>query len=64
MFGLSVFLEACLPGLICVLTGGLCYCVVAEEYLLEDPKSYKFLSHGNLPIPGLSDASEYQCTKV
>lgn len=34
-----------------------------KEYLLEDPKNYKFLSNGNLHVPGLNDANEYECTK-
>lgn len=37
---------------------------VAEEYLLEDPKNYRFLSNGNLTVAGLNDANEYECTKV
>ena len=32
------------------------------EFLLEDPKTYKFLSNGNLPVPGLNDSSEFEDT--
>jgi myosin heavy subunit len=35
---------------------------VAEEFILEDPKSYVFLSNKWLPIPGVDDAAEFQAT--
>ena len=33
-----------------------------KEFILEDPKSYKFLSNGNLPVPGVNDSQEFQDT--
>ncbi|OWR44791.1 myosin heavy chain non-muscle isoform 1 [Danaus plexippus plexippus] len=32
------------------------------EYILEDPKSYPFLTNGALPVPGIDDAAEFQAT--
>lgn len=32
------------------------------EYILEDPKSYPFLSSGAVPVPGIDDAAEFQAT--
>lgn len=32
------------------------------EFILEDPKSYPFLSSGSLPVPGIDDAHEFQAT--
>lgn len=32
------------------------------DFLLEDPKSYKFLSNGNLPVPGVNDSAEFEDT--
>lgn len=32
------------------------------EFILEDAKSYPFLSSGALPVPGIDDAAEYQAT--
>lgn len=32
------------------------------EYILEDPKSYPFLSNAALPVPGIDDALEFQAT--
>ncbi|XP_039754036.1 myosin heavy chain, non-muscle isoform X1 [Pararge aegeria] len=32
------------------------------EYILEDPKSYPFLSNAALPVPGIDDAAEFQAT--
>ena len=34
----------------------------SEEYILEDPKNYPFLSCGALPVPGFDDAAEFQST--
>ena len=33
-----------------------------KDFLLDDPKSYKFLSNGNLPVPGVNDSQEFQDT--
>lgn len=33
-----------------------------EEFILEDPKTYCFLSSGNLPVPGIDDSAEFQQT--
>lgn len=33
-----------------------------EEFILEDPKTYTFLTNGALPVPGVDDALEYQST--
>lgn len=33
-----------------------------SEFILDDPKSYKFLSNGNLPVPGVNDSQEFQDT--
>ncbi|KOB69519.1 Myosin heavy chain, non-muscle [Operophtera brumata] len=32
------------------------------DYILEDPKSYPFLSSGAVPVPGIDDAAEFQAT--
>lgn len=32
------------------------------EYLLEDVKNYTFLTHGNVPVPGVDDAIEFKST--
>lgn len=32
------------------------------EFILEDAKSYNFLSYGSIPVPGIDDAQEYQAT--
>ncbi|XP_041978089.1 myosin heavy chain, non-muscle isoform X2 [Aricia agestis] len=32
------------------------------EYILEDPKSYPFLSNAALPVPGIDDNAEFQAT--
>ncbi|CAB3223587.1 unnamed protein product [Arctia plantaginis] len=32
------------------------------EYILEDPKSYPFLSNAALPVPGIDDHAEFQAT--
>jgi len=29
---------------------------------LEDPKTYSFLTNGNLPVPGVDDAAEFKET--
>lgn len=33
-----------------------------KEFLVEDAKYYKFLSNGNLPVPGLNDGQELEDT--
>uniref|UniRef100_A0A6M2DP06 Putative myosin class v heavy chain n=1 Tax=Xenopsylla cheopis TaxID=163159 RepID=A0A6M2DP06_XENCH len=33
-----------------------------EKFILEDPKSYPFLSNGALPVPGVDDAAEFHQT--
>lgn len=39
-----------------------CY-VVTEEFILEDPKTYTFLSSGgHLPVPGVDDVAEFHAT--
>ncbi|XP_074598828.1 myosin heavy chain 10 [Brevipalpus obovatus] len=34
----------------------------SKEYLLEDVKNYTFLTHGNVPVPGVDDAFEFKNT--
>lgn len=34
-----------------------------KEYLAMEPKTYKFLSNGNLPVPGVNDSQEFEDTK-
>ncbi len=34
-----------------------------KDFIVEDPKTYKFLSNGNLPVPGVNDAQEFEDTK-
>ncbi len=34
-----------------------------KEFIVEDPKTYKFLANGNLPVPGVNDAQEFEDTK-
>ena len=33
-----------------------------KEFILEDPKTYSFLSHGSLPVAGVDDVAEFQQT--
>jgi myosin protein heavy chain len=33
-----------------------------EKFILDDIRSYPFLSNGSLPVPGVDDAAEYQLT--
>lgn len=33
-----------------------------EEFILEDPKGYSFLSYGGLPVAGVDDSGEFQQT--
>lgn len=33
-----------------------------DRYILDDPKSYPFLSNGHLPVAGVDDAAEFQAT--
>jgi len=33
-----------------------------KEFLLEDVKNYTFLTHGNVPVPGVDDAVEFKNT--
>jgi len=40
-----------------------CCHVVTEEFILEDPKTYTFLSSGgHLPVPGVDDVAEFHAT--
>ena len=34
-----------------------------KEFLVQDAKTYKFLSNGNLPVPGVNDSQEFEDTK-
>ena len=34
-----------------------------EEFVIQDAKTYKFLSNGNLPVPGVNDGQEFEDTK-
>uniref|UniRef100_T1KQZ7 Myosin motor domain-containing protein n=1 Tax=Tetranychus urticae TaxID=32264 RepID=T1KQZ7_TETUR len=34
----------------------------SKEFLLEDVKNYTFLTHGNVPVPGVDDAFEFKNT--
>ncbi len=34
-----------------------------KEFLFQQPKTYKFLSNGNLPVPGVNDSQEFEDTK-
>ena len=34
-----------------------------KDYLVMDAKTYKFLSNGNLPVPGVNDGQEFEDTK-
>lgn len=34
-----------------------------EEFLFDDAKTYQYLSNGNLAVPGLNDANEYEDTR-
>lgn len=34
----------------------------SKEFLLEDVKNYTFLTHGNVPVPGVEDAFEFNST--
>lgn len=33
-----------------------------QEYIIEDPKSYPFLTNAALPVPGIDDNAEFQAT--
>uniref|UniRef100_A0A8D8UZK6 Myosin heavy chain, non-muscle n=1 Tax=Cacopsylla melanoneura TaxID=428564 RepID=A0A8D8UZK6_9HEMI len=33
-----------------------------KEFIIEDPKTYLFLTNGPLPVPGIDDAAEFQST--
>ena len=33
---------------------------LAEEFLLEDIKSYRYMSHGAVPVPGVDDTEQYR----
>ena len=37
------------------------FCIL-EKFILEDPKNYTFLSHGQQTIPSLDDTEEFQLT--
>ena len=34
-----------------------------KDFILDDPKTYKFLANGNLPVPGVNDSQEFEDTK-
>lgn len=34
-----------------------------KEFILDDAKTYKFLSNGNLPVPGVNDSQEFEDTR-
>ena len=34
-----------------------------KEFSIDDPKCYKFLSNGNLPVAGINDTQEYLDTR-
>ena len=36
----------------------------AEEFLLEAPNQYSFLSNGNIQVQGIDDPAEYSDTMV
>lgn len=33
-----------------------------EEFIIEDPKNYHFLSNGMVSVPGVDDSAEFQAT--
>ena len=35
----------------------------SEELLLDDINSYKFLTNGHVPVTGVSDLDEFDCTQ-
>lgn len=35
---------------------------ILEDFLLEDPKNYRFLTCGGLAVPGVDDAAEFRNT--
>ena len=37
-------------------------CLCSEEYLLEKPETYTYLSNGNLAVAGINDANDYEDT--
>ena len=39
-----------------------CFFYFSEKFILEDPKNYTFLSHGQQTIPSLDDTEEFQLT--
>ena len=39
-----------------------CGVLSAEEYLLEQPKNYSFLTFGNVSVNGVDDAHEFKAT--
>lgn len=38
------------------------YILFLAEFILEDPKTYSFLTNGNLRVPGVDDAAEFRET--
>ena len=34
-----------------------------KEFLVQEARSYKYLSNGNLPVPGVNDSQEFEDTK-
>jgi len=41
-----------------------CTLCFSEEFLLEAPSQYSYLSNGNLQVQGVSDSGEYSDTMV
>ena len=35
-------------------------CDIAESYLLDDIGNYKYLTHGNVPLPNADDPEQYK----
>ena len=35
---------------------------IAEEFLLDDFKNYRFLTSGRVPVPGVDDTQEFRMT--
>ena len=45
--------------MLCVFTAAVC---PSEEFLLEPPKNYSFLTFGNVSVSGVDDAHEFKAT--
>lgn len=35
---------------------------IAEDFILEDPKHYNFLTCGKMQLPGIDEVAEFQAT--